>query len=69
MQYYRSLSFMVNFFCLQDFRSYHNSTVVDLGTVCLFKGGYTSIIPRNDAKGIRTESCETPALQSTGEHL
>lgn len=52
---------------MQNLPSYHNSIVVDPGTVCLFEGGYASIEPMK----IVTvhESCGVPALQSTGEHL
>ena len=57
----------VVFFCLQDLRSYHNSTVVGPGTVCLFKAGYASIVPSTVRVEIPPESCGIPALQSTGE--
>ena len=43
---------------------------VDPGTVCLFKGGYSLITPIAGTFlwSVRAESCEIPALQSTGEH-
>ena len=66
--YYRSMSFMVNFFGLQNRTSYHNSTVVAPGTVCLFRGGYVSHIPTTVWKVFPSDSCGVPALQSTGEH-
>ena len=41
--------------------------LVDPGTVCLFRGGYSSIIPAAIIGSIPADSCEVPALQSIGE--
>ena len=53
---------------MQALPSYHDFIVVDPGTVCLFVGGYASIVPSSQIVTVN-ESCGVPALQSTGEQL